>query len=209
MSALPAVQAPSGEAGEEPSEEAGAEESEGNGEELYTMESLTKVPKLPNMKEIRNAGKAPAMPGRTASAVVVPAAAEAPAAKASARTASGTSVAKIQEQIQEMLRVNEGLRVQYRDQAEDIRRIMDQARIHREILKGLEDNKGLSQKPVELLDAKEILRQEKIRLIREETAKNQAFLDNLQKERNESVTNTPPKPGLKKNAGEKETNLNQ
>lgn len=95
------------------------------------------------------------------------------------------SVAKLQEQIQEMLRTNEGLKIRYKEQAADIQKIMDQARIHRDILKGLEENKPLVQKPVELLDAKEILRQEKIRLIRDQVAQNQAFLDGLKNGRAE------------------------
>jgi hypothetical protein len=106
------------------------------------------------------------------------------------------AVEKIQNQIQEILRVNEGLRVQYKDQAADIQKIMDQARIHREILKGLDDNRPLGQKPVELLDAKEILRQEKIRLIREQTTKNQAMLEDLKKKRSElqkTTANLPQK----------------
>jgi hypothetical protein len=115
-------------------------------------------------------------------------------ARPSAKT--DPAVEKIQSQIQEILRVNEGLRVQYKDQAADIQKIMDQARIHREILKGLDENRPLGQKPMELLDAKEILRQEKIRLIREQTAKNQAVLDDLKKKRLElqkTAVNSPQK----------------
>ncbi len=89
------------------------------------------------------------------------------------------AVNKIQDQIRDMLRVNEGLKVQYREQAADIQKIMDQAKIHEQILKELDENKIRSQRAVELLDPKEILRQEKIRLIREQTMQNQAFLDNL------------------------------
>ncbi len=96
-------------------------------------------------------------------------------------TSGQNSVARIQTQIQEMLRVNEGLKRQYRSQAADIQKVMEQAKIHQQILKGLDElkDKKVKQPAPQVFDAKEVLRQEKIRLIEEQTQMNQAFLKGL------------------------------
>ncbi len=100
---------------------------------------------------------------------------------------SAADVKKIQDQIQNMIKVNEALKVRYANQAAKIQRISEQARIHERILKQLAavDSRKSARGA---MDAQEILKQEKIRLITEQTKRNQEILDNLQREKQEGVS---------------------
>lgn len=84
---------------------------------------------------------------------------------------------RIQRQISEMIKVHEQLKLRYQSQAAEIQRIAEQAKIHQRILQDLEKQRRVTAK--ETLDAQEILRQEKIRMIIQETQKNQSYLNGL------------------------------
>ena len=88
---------------------------------------------------------------------------------------------RVQKQIKDIIKVHEQLKLQYQEQASEIQRITEQAKIHQKILKDLEQERKKIESPV---DAKEILRQEKIRMIIQETQKNQSYINGLnQKEK--------------------------
>jgi len=89
------------------------------------------------------------------------------------------SIIKIQNQIQQIIRLNANLKTQYQGQADQIQRITEQARIHQQILNKLETARTV---PVNQGgDAgDDFVRQEKIRLIQEETEKNRSFLAQLE-----------------------------
>ena len=97
-----------------------------------------------------------------------------------ARRPVDTSITKIQSQIQQIIRLNANLKTQYQGQADQIQRITKQARIHQQILNKLETARTV---PVNQGGAVEddFVRQEKIRLIQEETEKNHNFLEQLEK----------------------------
>lgn len=87
-------------------------------------------------------------------------------------------IVTILQQINEILLANEALRSEHQSQLEQIKRITDQAVIHRRMLQEIDS----SRKDAGVLgedDVSEILRQQKLRLIRNETEKNKAFLNAL------------------------------
>ncbi|MDD5670810.1 MAG: hypothetical protein PHN49_04135 [Candidatus Omnitrophica bacterium] len=93
-------------------------------------------------------------------------------------------VMKIQNQIGEIIRANEKVDVRQQEDVAELKRIADMTQIHKAILADLMKKKP--QKKVEVIDAGEILRQEKIRLIREETEKNRAVLEKIAQRKEKS-----------------------
>jgi hypothetical protein len=89
-------------------------------------------------------------------------------------------VADVNRQIQEIIRINENMKTSQRAQAAEVQRISEQARIHQQILQDLENAKR-SRNTVQAGDVSEILRQEKIRLIREQTERNRQVMENLER----------------------------
>lgn len=83
---------------------------------------------------------------------------------------------RVQKQINEIIKVHEQLKSQYQEQAAEIQRITEQAKIHQRILRDLEEER---MKRTDVPDTKEILRQEKIRVIIQETQKNQTYINGL------------------------------
>ena len=96
--------------------------------------------------------------------------------------AADTRIAEIRAQIEGIVKLNESLKARYRDQAAEIQRITEQARIHQRILSDLETARKV-RTAVRPVDTTEILEQEKIKLIKQETQKNQNFLQDLEKGR--------------------------
>ena len=92
-------------------------------------------------------------------------------------------ISRVQNQIQKVIQLNETLKTRYHNQAGEIDRISEQARIHQRILNNLTVPPRPSLAPI---DAQEILRQEKIRVISSETQRNQEFLQNLERTRRAS-----------------------
>lgn len=93
-------------------------------------------------------------------------------------------VAQIQERISNIIKVNDSLKSRYKEQAKDIEQISVQAKVHQKLLTELK-TPPTSSTVYPAQDATEMLRQEKIRLIQEQTQKNQDFLETLN--RTESV----------------------
>lgn len=84
----------------------------------------------------------------------------------------------ILQQINEILAANEALRSEHQSQLEQIKKITDQAVMHRRMLQEIDSNRKDSGVLSED-DVSEILRQQKLRLIRNETEKSKAFLNAL------------------------------
>ena len=96
------------------------------------------------------------------------------------------NIKKIQKQINDIIKLNENLKVRYQSQASEIQRITDQAKIHRQILENMSNLKGrkILVKP---MDRDEVLRQEKVRLIQKTTEENRKYVETLgQKGKEES-----------------------
>lgn len=98
------------------------------------------------------------------------------------QTENNLKAAEVNQQIQNILRINEALKADKPQQAAEIQRISEQAHIHQQILQNL--NSVKTQPPaVTPTDVDEILRQEKIRLIREQTQQNRQLLETLERSR--------------------------
>ncbi len=107
-------------------------------------------------------------------------------ADASAGTGAGTGApevqaAAVQSQLDSMMRVNDSLKNNYGQQAAEVQRISDQAKIHQRILTQL--STAPAQPVYSKNDSQELLRQEKIRLIREQTERNRQVLESLNRSR--------------------------
>ncbi len=87
-------------------------------------------------------------------------------------------VVKIQKQINEIIDANEKFKTLQQSQTDQIRQITEQAQMHRKMLQELED-KNKSSRELKTSDVDEILRQEKMRIIENETEKNKNLLDQI------------------------------
>ena len=83
---------------------------------------------------------------------------------------SDAEMGKLKEKIQQVIHANAFVKAQNVAQAAEIQRIIEQARVHEQILKSLENSPR--NKIYKANDANELLRQEKIRLIQEQTLRN-------------------------------------
>ena len=90
----------------------------------------------------------------------------------------------VNQQLQDMIKMNEALKTSQRIQSMELQHIAEQARIHQQILKNLESAKIARNTSVNM-DVNEVLRQEKIRLIREQTERSQQVMDSI--ERNKRI----------------------
>jgi len=84
----------------------------------------------------------------------------------------------LQKQIQEIIALNENLKLRYRGQVAEIQKISEQARIHQRMLQQFAHANVKA--PYRAEDVKTILEQEKIRLIQVQTRENQNFIRNLE-----------------------------
>lgn len=94
--------------------------------------------------------------------------------------AKRASIPDIQTQLTEIIRLNEQLQRQYREQVGDIQKVAEQARIHQKILSDIERNRAAKPGPT-TADANAVLEQAKIRMIEEQTRKGAAFIEDLKK----------------------------
>jgi hypothetical protein len=135
------------------------EPAEEEGEEAPLVPELPQIPKVPTVKtgipQLPQAGAGGAEP-----------------------SVQDPEIVRIKNQIQEIIKINESLKSNYAGQAAEIQKISEQARVHQRILKDLETARGHQQaaRP----GSETYLNEEKIRLIKKETEKNQKFLDSLQ-----------------------------
>ncbi len=85
-------------------------------------------------------------------------------------------VQRVNQQITDIIKLNNDLRMTQAQQAEQIRQAGEQARIHQQILRDIENARN-SQNIIRASQIEEVLRQEKIRLIREQTERNRQILE--------------------------------
>ncbi len=89
------------------------------------------------------------------------------------------SILNLQKQISDIIKLNESIKASQRGQVTEIQKIIDQARIHQRILTELKE--GEEKGEVKPADAEALLRQEKVRLIQEQTEQNKEFIDEIEK----------------------------
>lgn len=88
-------------------------------------------------------------------------------------------IMKIQAQIREIVKINESLKNNFAGQAAEIQKINDQSRIHQKILSELDTGK----KNTANANPENFLNREKVRLIEEQTEKNQKFIADLKNQK--------------------------
>lgn len=89
-------------------------------------------------------------------------------------------IVKIQKEIREITEMNDQLKAKYKEQASEIQKISDQAKIHQRILQELQEQNAQTQ-ALGKNDARHLLEQEKIRAIQKETEEKKRYLQNLEK----------------------------
>ena len=104
------------------------------------------------------------------------------------------SIMQIQTQINDIIRLNEGLRSRYREQVDEIQKINEQSRIHKRILEEINSQREAKKMLPKAEDADTILEQEKIRLIEKQAQENRKFIEGLEQEDSQN-TNQKPAPG--------------
>lgn len=145
-------------------------------EETFFDEEAPKPVELPSIPKVPKTG------GVGAKDLKVPdAAAMLPSVPGTAVKEPGLNdpeILKIQNQIQEIIKINEDLKNNYADQAAQIQKISEQAKIHEKILKDLEETKKFSRPATE-----NYLDLEKVKLIQKETEENRKFLTSIQNQK--------------------------
>lgn len=110
----------------------------------------------------------------------------APAARIVPSSIPDPSVVRIQQQINEIIRLNETLKARNQSQMMEIQRITDQAHIHQKLLEDLQSEpEGKAE--LKTSDSESILNQEKLRVISDETEKNRRYIEDLKKQESESA----------------------
>lgn len=104
----------------------------------------------------------------------------APPTKISGPRYPDPAVAEIHRELEEIIRVHQTLQIQYRGQIREIQRITDQARAHQRLLRDLEAVRLVQQQVQAVKGLDELVRLEKIRLIREQTRQNRTLLEGIQ-----------------------------
>lgn len=90
------------------------------------------------------------------------------------------AVSEAQRQVNEIIALNQSLELRQMNQMAEVRRIIDQAKIHQKILSDLQKVPRL-EKP-KVASSEELLRQEKIRLIVSETSRNKETIKKIEEE---------------------------
>lgn len=91
------------------------------------------------------------------------------------------TIQEVQKQIDDMLRLNQALKAKYTGQADEVRRITEQARIHQRILNSLAVQKTPEpvQAPLATLQRVDAFKNAQINVINEETHKSKNYLETL------------------------------
>ena len=95
------------------------------------------------------------------------------------------SVAETQKQLDDIIQVHQTLQLEHQKEIVEIQRILGQARAHQRLLKELAEEKGISggaSSSVTRLDIEQAIRSQKIQLIKEQTGKNRAAIEDLEKQ---------------------------
>ncbi len=142
---------------------------------------------------VRQVQNIQAVPGykKTASGVgsAVPSPVTLPIAQQDISPLKDLEVVKIQKQINEIIETNEKFKSLQQAQTDQIRQITEQAQMHRRMLQDLEE-KNKSPQNLKTDDVDEILRQEKMRIIENETEQNKLLLDQLASQQGTAGTNS-------------------
>ncbi len=99
-----------------------------------------------------------------------------------AQAGAPPSVSDVQRELTELIQLNETIRQTQQGQVKSAQQIIEQARIHQRILDDL-NAADPAVRNVQPTDAQEILRQEKLRLIREQTERNRRIIESLNQNR--------------------------
>ncbi len=86
-------------------------------------------------------------------------------------------IGKVQKQLDDLVRLNQNLKANYRDQVNDIERITQQAKIHQQILSQIQSKKPLIPNSAPLTT--EIEKQQALLAISQEASKSRSYLENL------------------------------
>ena len=92
------------------------------------------------------------------------------------------TVSDVERQLTELIQLNESIRQSQQGQVKSAQRIIEQARIHQRILKDIKTTQSPARN-VQPTNADEILKQEKLRLIREQTERNRRIIESLNQKR--------------------------
>lgn len=88
-------------------------------------------------------------------------------------------VEDVNRQLQDIIKLNDALKINQVATAAEIQQIQEQAKIHQQLLQKLET----TETAVNRSEVNEVLRQEKIRLIREQTSRNTEIVKTLERQR--------------------------
>lgn len=100
--------------------------------------------------------------------------------EASVSSKNAAEIGELQKRIENIIKVNESLKAASGPQAKDIAEISDQARAHQKILTQLNAPNNVVP-AYRASDAGEVLRQEKLRLIQDQTQKNQNAIETIKR----------------------------
>ncbi len=104
---------------------------------------------------------------------------EASSADASKNPPAPLNVADVNQQLQDIIQLNDSLKINQVATAAEIQQIQEQAKIHQQLLRRLETTEAA----VNRSEVNEVLRQEKIRIIREQTSQNTEIVKTLDRQR--------------------------
>lgn len=88
-------------------------------------------------------------------------------------SAADHQIVDIQNQINDIIKLNESLKIRYENQAQEIQKINEQAKIHQRILSQIESTRA----PIQTTDA--LLVSEKVKIIADQTQRNKDFIASL------------------------------
>ncbi len=100
-------------------------------------------------------------------------------ADASKNPPAPLNVADVNQQLQDIIKLNDSLKINQVATAAEIQQIQEQAKIHQQLLRRLETTEAA----VNRSEVNEVLRQEKIRIIREQTSQNTEIVKTLERQR--------------------------
>jgi hypothetical protein len=105
------------------------------------------------------------------------------------------AVTDVQRELQEIVRIHQALQAQHVTQIREIQRIMEQARLHQQLLKDLAPARAAGGVPVTpaTRNVDELIRLQKIQLIQQQAAENRSRLEEIGKQETEAKVPQPPR----------------
>ena len=172
---------------EEPKSQKNKEEQESKGTSVTEAKAIPVLPPMvPSVKPVKPVASYPSVQKIYqpigSSGTAVPKVPKLAPIVPPAVPAATPSIDRIRQQISDIIRINEDLKMRNRSQIAEIQRISDQARVHQRILADLEAAPQEAKTEFRSSDVGAILKQEKIRMIGDETEKNRQRIDQLKTE---------------------------